>query len=515
MVKITELEGGKYKVEASLPAHKMQAERQDMPYPPKFSRKTWTATLSHNEDLTPAAEVKYVKRPGGVYIYSNNPEMMYAPDLNQMLLKNEHLTGECFFTYEHSNHTGEPFFLGYKLYNDGDKPVTVTVTNIGNQVRGEWLGQREWIDFYGMEFDLPTDYFLEDGKTVNPIYVGCDYVRYNPKPFVPETVTIAPGEYYWVIGGTTGDLDTGSWSGVTADQAILCGRCANGAVRFIIEGGELHGSFWCYTDPKECDITKPEQGYICKREGDDRNYAAQYKGIDRETKGLLEAEISFIVSDETKAGRLPVKYTVTRDPNWQKVKKPFAPLKMRKFKREGYDWMTALNPNDNHTAVGTDMIVFECVLPDGTPVIIDNEHTDGEALKANTGNWMVQYTTNYNFINAGDRTRRVKIFGHNTGVLMIIARDDKGNILEKKLNMQPYSFAKLEDAFAGVDKSLLVEKDGRWWFNVDGKPYIDVWDERSGMYEFDLPAKTAMRLSVDELILANSCGGVNHWVEVD
>jgi len=161
------------------------------------------------------------------------------------------------------------------------------------------------------------------------------------------------------------------------------------------------------------------------------------------------------------------------------------------------------------------MINFECELPDGTPVIIDNAHTDGEGLKANTGNWMVQYTTNYNFINAGDRTRHVKIFGHNTGVLMIIARDEEGNILEKKLNMQPYSFEAPDKAFAGVDTSLLIEKNGKWWFGVDGKPYCDVWDERSGMYEFDLPAKTAMRLSVDELILANSCGGVNHWVEVD
>ena len=513
MIRITELADGKYKVKASLPAHKIAKERLDMPYPPKFEQKAWEAVLSHDEDLTPRAEIRYTKRAGGVYIYSNNPEMMAAPDLNQMILKNEHLTGECFFTYEHSNHTGEPFFLGYKLYNNGDVPVTVTVTNIGNQVRGEWLGQREWCDFYGIEFDLPEDYFLADGKTLNPIYVGCDYVRYNPKAFVPETVTIAPGEYYWVLGGTSGDQEIGSWSGTTADQAVLCGKCANGAVRFIIEGGELHGSFWCYTDPAECDITKPEQGYIVSR--DDRNYAAQYKGIDEATKGLLEAEVSFIISDETKAGKLPVKYTVTRDPNWQEVTEPFAPLNMQTFEREGDDWLTSLNPNDNPTAVGTDMIVFKCVMPDGTEVVIDNEHTDGEGLKANTGNWMVQNTTNYNFVNAGDRSRHVKIFGKNTGVLAIIVRDAKGNILEKKLNMQPYSFGSLDEAFDKVDKSLLIEKNGKWWFGVDGKPFCDVWNERSLQWEFDLPAKTVMRLSVDDLILANSCGGVNHWVEVD
>ncbi len=513
MIHKEELQNGEYRVKVTLPAHEAAAERQDMPYPPCFKETAWEAVLSHNEDRTPAAHIRYTKRPGGVYIYSNNPEMLFDPDLNQMLLKNEHLSGECFFTYEHSNHTKEPYFLGYKLYNNGNTPAKVTVLNIGNQVRGEWLGQREWYDFYGMEFDLPSDYFLADGKTVNPIYVGCDYVEYKPRKFAPETVTVMPGEYYWVIGGTSGDLPTGSWSGTTADQAVLIGKCANGAVRFVIEEGELQGTFWCYTDPLACDVTKPEQGYIINR--DDRNFAPQYKGIDEATKGLLEAEISFILSDETKAGRLPVKYTVRRDPNHAEVKEPFAPLNMQDFPYEGTTWLTSLNPNDNPTAVGTDMIVFKCVLPDGREVVIDNDHTDGEGLKANTGNWMVQNTANYNFINVGDRSRHVKIFGKNTGVLAIIVRDEAGSILEKKLNMQPYNFDKIENAFKGVDTSLLIEKEGRWWFGVDGKPFCDVWEERSLQYEFDLPANTAMRLSVDDLILANSCGGVTHWVEVD
>lgn len=513
MIHKEELQNGEYRVSVTLPAHVQAAERLDMPYPPKFEKTQWEAVLSRNEDRTPAAEIRYTKRPGGVYIYSNNPEMLFDPDLEQLILKNEGLSGECFFTYEHSNHTSQPFFLGYKLYNSGNTPVDVTVLNIGNQVRGEWLGQREWIDFYGMEFDLPEDYFLADGKTVNPIYVGCDYVEYKPRKFVPETVTVAPGEYYWVLGGTTGDLPTGSWSGTTADQAILQGKCANGAVRFRIDGGKLDGSFWCYTDPLACDITKPEQGYIINR--DDRNFAAQYKGIDEATKGLLEAEISFIVSDETKAGRLPVKYTVRRDPNHLEVKEPFAPLNMQDFPYEGTTWLTSLNPNDNPTAVGTDMIVFKCVLPDGKEVIIDNDHTDGEGLKANTGNWMVQNTANYNLINVGDRARHIKIYGKNTGVLAIVVRDEQGNILEKKLQMQPYNFDKPENAFKGVDTSLLIEKEGRWWFGVDGKPFCDVWEERSLQYEFDLPANTAMRLSIDDLILANSCGGVTHWVEVD
>jgi len=513
MIQKTDLNNGSYKVRVTAPEFVPAAERRDMPFPPKFSENEWEAELSHTEDKTPAAQIRYTKRGGGVYVYSNNPEMLAPPDVGQALLRNEHLTGEIFFTYEHSNHTEEPFFIGYQLLNEGDTPVTVTVKSIGNQVRGEWLGQREWTDFYGVEFDLPEDYFLEDNKTVNPVYVGCDYVRYAPREYVPEVVTIQPGEYYWVLGGTSGDLFSGSHSGCTADQAILVGKCANGVVRFVVEGGDVTGTVWCYTDPKQCDREKPQQGYIINRDG--KNYAAQYKGIDEACCGLLEAEISFIVSDETKAGRLPVKYTVERDPNWRDVTEPFAPLNLQTFEREGDLWLTSLNPNDNPTAVGTDMIDFKCVTTDGKEVIIDNAHTDGEGLKANTGNWMVQNTANYNLINVGDRVRHLKFFGRNTGVLAIMVRDEQGNLISKHLNMQPYNFDSPENVFKGVDTSLLVEKNGRWWFNMNGKPFCDIHDERSLQYEMDLPANSVVRISIDDLILANSNGGVIHWVEID
>ena len=144
------------------------------PFRNLFAPAVHTAVLSHTEDLTPPAEIVYRKRGGGVYIYSNNPEMLAPPDVGHALLRNEGLTGECFFTYEHSNHTGAPFFLGYQLRNQGDTPMEVTVYNIGNQVRGEWLGQREWSDFYRLKFDLPADYFLEDQPYIS---------KYTPTKF--------------------------------------------------------------------------------------------------------------------------------------------------------------------------------------------------------------------------------------------------------------------------------------------------------------------------------------------
>lgn len=484
------------------------------PFRNRFRDAVYTATLSETEDLTPAAEIVYRKRGGGVYIYSNNPEMLAPADVGQLLLKNDSLSGECFFTYEHSNHTVEPFFLGYQLCNNGKTPVEVTVHNIGNQVRGEWLGQREWSDFYSLKFDLPADYWLADGRTVNPIYVGGDYIDYTPRPYTPETFTVPAGGYLWVLGGTSGDKPFGSLSGGTADQAILNGRCANGAVRFTVSGGEVTGRFWCYTDPSQCDPNKKEQGYIVSRDG--RNYAAQYKGIDDSTVGLAEADIAWVFGDATRAGRLPVTYRVRRDPNYLAVTEPYAKFDMQEFTVNSDSWLTSLNPNDNPTAVGTDMIVFKCITEDGREVCIDTESNDGEGKKSNIGNWMMQNGANYTLVNTGKRDRTLRFYSRGTGVLAVIVRAENGRVLEKKLLMQPYNFDKKENAFAGVDLSLLTEKDGKWWFTVeDGRPFCDVWDERSLAYTLTVPAGTVCRISIDDLILANSCGGVKHWVEID
>ncbi len=500
---------GTYTVELSLPE-----QGGGKPFCNHFPAKTYKAVLSEHQDRTSPALISYQKRPGGTYLYSNNPEMLSSADVGQALLRNEKLTGKCFFTYEHSNHTGAPFFLGYQLRNEGETELTIRVSNIGNQVRGEWLGQREWSDFYGLTFALPDDYWNADGKTVNPIYVGGDYVSYTPRPYTPETFTVPVGGYVWVLGGTSGDLPFGSLSGGTADQAVLPGKCANGAVLFTIEGGSATGTFWCYTEPSQCDPAKPEQGYVVSRDG--KNLAAQYKGIDDGTIGLAEAEVSWVFDDQTRAGRLPVTYSVRRDPDHKSVTEPYAPLRMREFTVQSDHWLTSLNPNDNPEAVGSDMIVFRCVTEDGKTVCIDNAHTDGEGKKANTGNWMMQNQTNFTFVNAGKRDRRIRLYTRNTGVLAVMIRTADGELLDAKMLLQPYRFASPDQAFAGVDKSLLTEKNGQWWFRVaDGRPYCDVWDERSLVWEATVPANGHYRVSVDDLILANSCGGVFRWVEID
>ncbi len=97
-----------------------------------------------------------------------------------------------------------------------------------------------------------------------------------------------------------------------------------------------------------------------------------------------------------------------------------------------------------------------------------------------------------------------------------MVRNDKGEILDARMKANPYHFQSLESVFAGVDKSLLVEKDGLYWFKVaDGRPYCDVIDERALVYELNVGPMSMERVSVDYLILGNSNGGIAHWVEVD
>jgi hypothetical protein len=97
-----------------------------------------------------------------------------------------------------------------------------------------------------------------------------------------------------------------------------------------------------------------------------------------------------------------------------------------------------------------------------------------------------------------------------------MARKDCGNILSAKALTGPYNFPSLDSCFAGVDKSLLTEKNGRWWFRIaDGRPFCDVVDERSEVIKITVPANSTKRISIDYVILGNSCGGTTHWVTVE
>ena len=87
-------------------------------------------TSSNSNDPLVSANVEYVKRSGGTYIYSNNPELIPYDAVGKAFIQNRGLTGDVFFTFEHANYSGVPIYLGYQLKNEGNSDVYVTVTNI-------------------------------------------------------------------------------------------------------------------------------------------------------------------------------------------------------------------------------------------------------------------------------------------------------------------------------------------------------------------------------------------------
>lgn len=484
------------------------------PFANIFDTAERTYTIDPSSSVSLRTEISYSKREGGTWIYSNNPEMLASDDIGQALLRTENMCGAYTFTFEHSNRTGQVGYFGYQLKNTGDTDVKVTVTNIGLQVDGEWLGQRSWSDYFGVEFKLPEDYFLSNGK-LNPAYIGCDYVKYTPKASVTETYTVPAGEYIYVLGGTTADAYNGINVGNTADKKVFQGKCVNGAVKFDIEGGEMQGTFYFYTDASQVKAEPDEQGYIVWR--NDIDYSAQYKGIDRH-QGLIESNQTFVVSDKTKNGKLPVEYRKESDPAYMTKNTPYAEYSMHASTKYGTSWLTSLNPNTADKAIGTDMMTFECITTDGKVVNIDNNHADGDGDPANTGNWMIQYTDNVTLINAGSKPRTFRIYkrGASSGALAVMVRDYNGRVIDAMFKTQPYSFGNLNEVFAGVNKSDLVFKNGRYWFKtLDGRPFCDVHDERSLCYTVTVQPYSAEQVSIDYLILGNSNGGITHWVEVD
>ncbi|MBR5286907.1 MAG: hypothetical protein IKU30_08430 [Clostridia bacterium] len=465
------------------------------------------------------ATVEYEKRKGGTYIYSNNPEMLAPEDIGQAILRTKDLSGDVNFTYEHSNHTGVPVYFGYQLLNEGETEITVTVTNLGFQPDGEWLGQRSWSDYFNYRFELPEDYFNQDGS-VNPIYVGCDYIDYTPKARKPVTVKIPAGEYIYVLGGTSEDAYGNANIFSSADVPILPGKCSNAVVKFNISGGSATGTFYVYTDATQVRANPKEQGFITERFNSKTqrmtDYSKQYKGVDP-TVGIIESNITLFVDNNTEKGDLPFRYTKYYDPDFASKNTPYAKYELKEKVIESTRWVTALNPNGVDPAIGTDMMIFQCVDTDGNDIVIDTERADSSGEPANIGNWMVQYTDNFTIVNDADCEKTFTFFKRgNSGVLFVMTRKEDGDIINAKALTGPYNFPSLDSCFDGVDKSLLTEKNGRWWFRIaDGRPFCDVVDERSEVVKITVNAKSAERISIDYVILGNSCGGTTHWVTVE
>ncbi|MBO4452792.1 MAG: hypothetical protein J5793_02540, partial [Clostridia bacterium] len=379
------------------------------------------------DPLVPA-KIDYVKREGGTYVYCNNPEMVPDQNVGEAFMRDEGLTGEIYMTFEHANYSKAPFYLGYQLKNEGDSDVYVTVLNIGYQTEGTWFGQRAWYDFYNVSFKLPDDYLTSNG-TITAKYANLDYAyrNYVPRVFRPVTYRLPPYEYFYVIGGTSADAYMNISVDNSADRPLGTIRCANGNVRFSVAGGSVTGTMYCYTDPSQVVANPEAKGY---RTG---AYAGQYLGT-ADHAGVIDNYMTWTFNDSTRAGTLPVTYTNYYAEKVPRAVSPYSAYNSTPHTvKKARSWMTHLNPQNSHDAVGTDMVAFNCVDDHGRRVTVDNDHADGAGDPANTANWMIEYQDHFLLVNQGDKERTVTFSMKDNGSLAMLVRDKDGNILEARL----------------------------------------------------------------------------------
>lgn len=428
-----------------------------------------------NDELV-AAEVNYIKRAGGTYIYSNNPEQFAAQHVGKAFMRNEGLVGDVYVTFEHANYSGSNAYLGYQLKNNTDHDVYITVTNVGYQWTGTWFGQLAWYDFYNTSFKLPADYLNENGSITSK-YSGLDYAykNYEPRIYQPTTYRLPAGEYFWVIGGTSADAYRNINVDNSANRHVNPVRCANGNVKFTVTGGEVTGTMYCYTNASQVKAEPKALGYVAA------GYAQQYSGIGNH-HGVIDNYMEWTFGDDDKSGMLPVTYT-----NYYSNYIPSSAPAFNKYNSFPHvnnttSWMTHLNPQNDHRAVGMDMVEFIWHDQNGKKIVIDNEHADGGGQPANTANWMIEYQDHFTLINQGDTDRTVVLHLRDHGTLAILVRDgESGEVLEASYT-------------AGLGENSGVFSN-----------YT---------YEITVPAHSVKQITLDYLLVACSYGSVIHAVEL-
>lgn len=398
-----------------------------LPYPTNFKEQDIDTSYSDEAGILNRAQVNYIKRTGGTYIYSNNPEMFTDADLNKCLMRNNGLSGEVYMTFEHANYSStNNAYLGYKLVNNTDKDVYVTVENIGFQAGGTWFGQLAWYDFYNTSFQLPEGY-LVNGSIASQ-YAGYDYAYqdYKPRVYTPTTYKLPANESFFVIGGSSlvnyNNINVDN----TANRPLGRIKCSNGNVKFKVTNGNVDGLMFIYTSPSLINDNMEEVGYVTSRDG--RQYGQQYSGYANH-HGVIDNDMMWTFNDKIRSQKLPVTYTNQIAESTSGFK-PYQAYKVNNREHNTTAWMTHLNPQNNAQAVGMDMVDFICRTTDKKTVVIDNNHADGAGEPANTANWMIEYQDNFTFVNKGNKERTIILRIKDNGTLATLLRDKEGNVLQ-------------------------------------------------------------------------------------
>ena len=457
---------------------------------------------SISKDPLKPAEIKYKKRTGNyLYINSNNPENIDYSDLNKALIRLDISNKEVFFTFEHNlGAITTKVFSGFQIRNTGTENLKVTIKNIGFQYngQGDWLGQKEWIDFYNMKFKVKNKDKWDDKQMKQFIALMNYSDDYEPTLFSTRTYSIPAGKYFYAIGGTSQDAYDNYNIFNTADIDVKK-SVINGVVLFEVKG-EAEGAFFLYNNsniPKT--DTKSYQGYVSKRNGENK-VGAQYIGYDN-CNGVIDNSMTWEFNDLTENQDLPVYYKVYYSESAPDKENPYTKLITKEHTINSRKWVTHHNPHkfisENSTgevsdvrAVGTDMTNFITINEKGEQIIIDNEHYDGRGLLSNLGNWMIDYIDNFNFVNRGDKKRTISVLmGHGRqGSLACFVRNSKLQIIE---GTETYT------VYISESNSTLHTDDA----------IRDIFN-----YTFTVNPHSVVQIYVEYNLLANSVGNVTHSI---
>ena len=454
-------------------------------------------TTSVNYDPLKSSEIKYQKRQGDyLYINSNNPETVSVDYINKAFIRLDISNKEVFFTFEHNTKSikDRVLYSGFQVRNTGNDNLQIKIRNIGFQYNGKgaWLGQKEWIDFFGLKFKMKNFYNWNEAQRKRFIdYFNFDE-NYEPTPFQTRTYTIPPNEYFYVIGGTTEDAYNNINVFNTADIDIK-DTVLNGVVLFEVKGN-AEGAYFIYDN-----ITIPQtdltsyQGYITEN-----NKGQQYIGYD-DCHGVVDNSMTWEFNDKSEEQYFPIKYKVSYRKNAPiDGQVPYKKIETTEYEFENNYWVSHLNPHNNAkisekdlgVPVGNDMTKFITINETGDNICLDNEHYDGTGRIGNFGNWMIDYIDNFNFVNRGDKPRNVSInLRHGfQGSLACFIRNSKLEII-KGTEQNTIICPKSDNKNDAIDDRLI--------YNVTVEPH------------------SVSQIYVEYVNLANSYGNITHFVYLD
>ena len=274
-----------------------------------------------------------------------------------------------------------------------------------------------------------------------------------------------------MIGGTSADAYRNINVDNSANHYVNPVRCANGNVKFSVTGGSVTGTMYCYTNASQVAAEPEALGYVAD------GYAQQYSGI-ADHHGVIDNYLTWTFNDNVGGGMLPVQYTNYYDNNCPAQTTPYAAYNSTPHTvSNATSWMTHLNPQNNHSAVGMDMVAFRWHDENGKEIVIDNDHADGAGLAANTGNWMIEYQDHFTLVNQGNRARTVTLHLRDHGSLALLVRDSQtGEVLETAFT-------------AGLGESNVFS---------------------NYTYDVVVPAHSIKQITLDYLLVACSYGSVTH-----